>query len=702
MPGDTLEADALLLKLKTWFRADRDHSREWRKEAKEDFDFFSGEQWSAEDKEKLKSELRPIITFNRAQTIINSVSGQEMSSKNEVRYLPREEGDAKPNEILTEGARWFRDLAEADDEDSDAFQNAVICGMGWTDTTLDYDQEDDGLPKMDSVNPLEMVWDRGARKKNLIDAERVFRARKIALSKAKRLFPDATQSELNAGWADIDTDSAKPEVPDAPHNRYDGDGVEGPVNDDRQVTLVHAQWVEYEPFHTVIDWAGQQSEMDAGKFAIMSKRAKAANLPFYATKSERRVIKDAFIGSKVLQEGNALCKEHFRYQCITAYQDKNKGAFFGLMKSMKDPQRWANRWLLQIHDIMNSQAKGGVLIEKDATDDMKEFEKTWSRPDKPTYVPRGFLGQYPKVVPKPVGAMPPVLFQLLEFALSSVRDTTGISQETLGMREADQPASLEYQRRQAGMLILQPLLKNLKRYIREQGKVMLYLIQKYLSDGRLVRIVGEQGAQYVKLALQADVKYDIIVDDAPTSPNQKEQVWSMVGERFWELPPSIQTVLLEYSPFPTSVVEKVKEAAKQEQASSAEIQQQMLMLEAKLKEVEIQLKGAQAGKTQAETQQIMSETGPDPQAQHQHDMHKLQTESALKAADQQATHGLKRESIYINAGLQREKQAQDGQLGMTKIMADTRTKQRANEMNAAVAAQKAKMQSKAKPAGRAA
>jgi hypothetical protein len=112
--------------------------------------------------------------------------------------------------------------------------------------------------------------------------------------------------------------------------------------------------------------------------------------------------------------------------------------------------------------------------------------------------------------------MPAGFFQMMEFAIQSVRDVTGVSVELLGMREATQAASLEQQRKQAGMTIIAPLFDNLKRYRRDHGKLMLYIIQKVIISTpragwpRLVRIVGEGGAKYVPLALKADAKYDIV------------------------------------------------------------------------------------------------------------------------------------------------------------------------------------------------
>jgi hypothetical protein len=100
-PGDDTSK---LAEYKAWFRADREHSASWRKQAKEDFDFLAGEQWSEQDKATLKEQLRPIITFNRTNPIINAISGMEIQNRQEVKYFPREFGDAAADEVLTSAA----------------------------------------------------------------------------------------------------------------------------------------------------------------------------------------------------------------------------------------------------------------------------------------------------------------------------------------------------------------------------------------------------------------------------------------------------------------------------------------------------------------------------------------------------------------------------------------------------------------------
>ena len=91
------DAYALFSKLKRIVKADYNSKGQvnWRREAREDFDFDAGEQLNEDDKAILQDAKRPIVIFNRVGTTVDSVSGQEVGNRQKVQFLPRRQGVVK-------------------------------------------------------------------------------------------------------------------------------------------------------------------------------------------------------------------------------------------------------------------------------------------------------------------------------------------------------------------------------------------------------------------------------------------------------------------------------------------------------------------------------------------------------------------------------------------------------------------------------
>ncbi len=214
-------------------------------------------------------------------------------------------------------------------------------------------------------------------------------------------------------------------------------------------------------------------------------------------------------------------------------------------------------------------------------DDDAQFEKSWAKSEDVTYVKNGALGQYPKLQPKPVAQFPSGFFTLFQESKEAINQVTGLSPEFIGTREVDQAGVLEYQRRQSSLNLLASLFNSLRRYRKRQGNVMLYLIQNYLSDGRLIRIVGKGKAQYLPLTKPevSNIEYDIIVDDAPTSPNEKQRTWEIMQPmlplifdqiKSGLVPPTIILDILAYSPLPASMIDALRKSAEEMAAQAAQ------------------------------------------------------------------------------------------------------------------------------------
>ena len=595
--------EGLLKRVKDNFKLSADHSRKWRQETREDYDFVAGEQWSEEDKQKLREQLRPEITFNRTGAVVDAVIGQEINNRQEVRYIPREVGDSGVNEVLTGAGSWVRDECDAEDEETDAFLDTVICGMGWTETHLDYEEDLDGQIKIDRVDPLEMFWDPDAKKQNLADARWLMRVKEISVEDMKALWPDKYSEVVERGPWDRPTDEDMGIETNA--NEPDEYAHQDPIewaHRRRKGTrrVVEFQWWEREPVYRIAHegglhflnepkWQRAKEVMEARAIQVIdaSKRTQTQLITqdtvFYF-KQQRRKYRRAFIsGATILERTDCPCDTRFTYQAVTGKRNRNSNTWYGIVRGMKDPQRWANKWLSQTMNIINTNSKGGVMVEDGAVDNPREFETKWARSDGVVHVSQGAISKG-MIQEKPGVQYPAGLDRLMEFAVSSIYQVPGINLEMLGLADRTQPGVLEYQRRESGLNILAGMFNALRRYRKNQGRVLLFFIMSYISDGRLIRIVGPKGARYVPLLKQdGAATYDIIVDEAASSPNQKERTFQILMQMLptlakmgLPLPPE----LLDYSPLPESLAQKWKEQLQgqgnqQMQAHLQKIQEQL-------------------------------------------------------------------------------------------------------------------------------
>ncbi len=578
---ETLENQALFKKLVGWYQDDIAHVEKWRKNAQEDFDFYNGRQWNEQDLAVLHEQNRPVMTFNRIAPLINAVIGAERNNKRQVQFIPRQEGAAFANQILTGAAEWFRDEADGEYEDSDAFQDAIICGMGWTDTRLDYEEDPQGKPIIARLDPMKMVWDASAVKPNLIDAQRLWYIDEKPLAVAEEMFPNVHWSDLNADWVKHQSflHSTSNGMTQSYQTERGYQGEEGGTYQrPKMVTLVECRWFEREVVYKVLEpQSGKFIDYSEQDFQNLSKTFPHVQ----ATRLNRKIVKRAFLGRKLLDAPDKplVPNNQLGWECITGTFDKLSRQFYGIVRPTKDPQRWANKYFSQVMHLLNSQSKGGIMAERDAFDDDRQAVESWARADSITWLKSGAVSGG-RIQPKPMAQFPQGFFQLFNEAKSALEQVTGLSSEFIGTRAVNQPGVLEQQRRQSSLNLLASFFDGLRRYRQRQGKIILYLIQNYLSDGRLVRIAGDENAQYVPLTREmvTSLEYDIVVDDAPTSLNEKERTFALIMQLLPLMQnfatPEIMLDLLRYSPLPASLIHKIaikaQNSFQEEQNASAQ------------------------------------------------------------------------------------------------------------------------------------
>jgi Phage P22-like portal protein len=595
-PGE--DEEDLLDELYDNLKEASDDGAEFREEAEVSFGMRDGMgQWDQDDLDLMNEQERPVVTFNRIAPIVDVVTGMELQNRQEVRYVPRRVGTARVSDDLTAASNWVKDTCSADEEESEAFRDMVTCGMGWTETTLDYTKNPDGEITIERIDPMEMRWDPSSKKKNLSDANYVMRIWDVTEDWVKDQWPDKAD-EIENMQAMNATDSISVTMGPEPGDDWktpDGVGVKP---EEGMMRIVDYQRRKLETFWRVKDpQTGKLVSVSEGQWAKIKKNAERIGLPLKAIKQKKYHYYRAYaVGRVLLEDKECPDPSSFTYKPMTGRRDRNEGRWYGLVRGAQDPQRWANKWLAQTMWIFNNSAKGGAIVEKDAVDNIRAFEETYPDPSVVTVVKPGGAA---KITPKVSAPFPAQLNNLMEFAISSIRDVTGVSVELLGMANREQPLGLEMQRKQAGVTILAAFFDAIKMYRREQGKLMLYLIQNYISDGRLIRVLGQGEMKYLPLLRDPEIiDYDIIVDDAPNSVNMKERTWAVLQQLIPMLQPlgvPLTEEMLDYLPLPDSLVM----AWKQKMAPTPEQQQQK----------QLQMAGAEANvqKVQADAAKSMAE-----------------------------------------------------------------------------------------------
>jgi len=604
---EEMDDGARFEQFKKWFRRSRDHYNKWFTEARECYDFVAGRQWDEQDIAQMKLQNRPVIVFNRTASVVDSIAGLEVSNRQEVRFIPRQLGASGVNELLTDAGKWCRDECNAEDEESDAFVDFFITGTATTESRIDYDEDPDGKFILERVDPMEFLWDATARARNFTDMRHCFRRRQVDVRAALEMFPEEDITEIDAVWArDIEGDVSDP------HNRteaqfYRNDQSPDIDKTDAKVTLVEVQWWELQDMYRVADpITGRIVTVSGEDFAKLDERAKKLNIRLIGAPMKTRKYYRAMLGSKILKMWDGPAEGGFTWKFMTGKRDRNHGYWYGLVRAMLDPQRWANKWLAQVMHIINANAKGGVFAEEDAFANPQEAQEEYSATDSITFVTQGALsGANPKIKDKGMAQFPVGIDHLMQFAISSIRDVSGVNIELLGMANRDQPGVIEHQRKQAGMTILAGMFDSLRQYRKEHGKLMLYYITNFLADGRLIRIGGDDDGQYVPLVHKPGlVQYDVIVDDQPTSTNSKEQAWFTLTQMMpfltrLQLPPNVMLEILKYSPLPSSFVADVRKALMTAQANPPPPDPKVIESQNKVKVAQIE---AQADTVRAQSE----------------------------------------------------------------------------------------------------
>lgn len=554
------------------------HSADWRSEARELYDLQAGHQWSPEDIAKIEEKYQgayPTTTFNLTNKYVDAVTGLQINNRQEIRYYPREEGDAGVDEFATGTVKWNRDQCEAEDEETDTFTDVFLTGMGWVEHFFS-DEEDPDAPYIgqERRDPIEMKWDPMARRRNLSDRRYQIRTKPMTAEEYEERFGEDADIGPGASGAGMTSPQRIP----IPHD-YGKSGAAGssmPSTIDVQDYQFCRNVTAYNVTATFPEQGELKQLFSKSEWGEIKQALDRSATPYTVERITTKAYYRAWIcGDRIMGKIKQL-KCGYTYECITGKRDRNTNTWYGIGRVIKDPQLWVNKFFASILYTISVNAKGGLLAEEEAFEDQAKAEQSWANPAAITYTAPGALAGG-KIQPKPPAPYPQGMDRLMEFTLQLLPLTSGMNPELMGLADRQQPGVLEAQRKQAAMAILAWVFDAMRLYYKRSGKLMLSMIREYLPEGMLIRISGQQGTKYVRLMKDRLVgKYDLIVDEAPTSVNMRERVWVILQQI---IPMALQVGLpvpqevLDYAPIPADLAQKWKQKLQPTAEQQAEQQQ---------------------------------------------------------------------------------------------------------------------------------
>lgn len=567
------------------------------KNAQECHSFFAGDVMYYNSDIQEKGSNREVI-FNKVKPYVETVVGTMIQIRRKPDYSARimdNQAMQAYSEYMNCLSDWARKGANIDQVETQQDREMLITGYGATDTNVGYENDPNGKVVAECLRFDDVFWDSMAQSSNLLDARWVRRRKPFTKDEAEERFKDTPIDEFEAYTG---MESASQYYPDG--GEYDKIQPGG-VTELDLVEVNYYQWWDLQPYWRCANPASkiednyQRDEFMAMLSAIQESRYEASDADAQedlfsynpddeyltltpqqygdvkrlceeygikpdAIPQKKKCYYTALLTSKVvLRKFKSPNQEGFTIKFKTANYDPVSRLWYGMVQSLRNPAEYANKAMTEMLKIIAATSKAGVMYEEDAVEDPARFEQQYATTQAAIKVAAGALSGN-KIMPKGQPAMNSGYDAILAYANSSMSEVSGISKEFMGTAQNKQVAALlESQRINQVLATLATYFDSIALYQLEHARMMITFLRMLAqnSEGRLIRLVGQDGAQkYTQMSEQNIVdEYDIDISESPTTPAQKEQTTQIMidfATNMQQMGQNMWPVVVKYLPIKAS------------------------------------------------------------------------------------------------------------------------------------------------------
>lgn len=611
----------------------------WRaNEIRDNYGLYEGSQWLQEDYSRQIANNAPTRTINRIQTILDAIAGFEIQNRSEIKTVPRILSEEQQNytDLANDGIKWIEDTSRYGIMKSLAFTDMMISGLGFVDVSIAYDQNNDyGKVRCERIFPYFMMWDVTTRNKNLEEANWICRAKIIDREELAAYMKGMTPDDMDAVDAEF------------------GCSVDARFLDFFDTVMVtkslgviyNYQWREkvnyYQLENPLKGYEGDPNDPHTMQIVDLAKllKEKYGCNPYYdaiipVEKDELKEVKDLFamlgfekltsikrkkfkyyradiVGFKVINKSENYSQNGFSIQTMTGKYDEIRQCYYGLVRSMKEPQRLLNQVVSDYEQFLRTIPKGGVNIEADAVPNLEGFRDTYLKASQITIFSPGALSSG-KVIPKVAPPIPEGMLEMIELSNRFLMDVVGVTPDFMGMADSKlMTAQLNSQLVRQGLMVLAPYFDAVREFTKHSGLLFIDCLRILVdnAEGQLIGHITPEGKRVSIPLLNENLadQYDIVIEDVPMTPDQRQETFEKLLQLSSVLmqgpnPVNIMPIVMEYAPLDAEQLGAVKTMMQPPPPQEPDPLQTAML------QSETEARSAQAEKNRAETMKINIET----------------------------------------------------------------------------------------------
>jgi len=541
-------------------------------EADTDTRFEAGDQtlWN-ELYGNLPATRRRQFNFNRIRRVINMINGYQRKNRKSIIVTPVENGDMETADQFTKIFMWLNQRESILETVSEAFHGALVSGMNLLQVWIDYRNDPiSGDIKVDNCSYNSFLIDPFFRKKDLSDCNGLWKRTFVTKREAISLLPEREEEILGLPVNDS-RDGKFQFMPES----YD-------FSKSNFLTYDEFYYRDYRTQRMLIDpQSGESFEWQSDDEKL--KRFLSFYPQIQVVESEVPTVKLAIVvQGRVLYDGaNPLGIDTYPFVPVLGYYAPQLPYFpwrvQGVVRGLRDAQYLYNRRRIIELDILESQIASGWKYKENALVDPKDVF-LFGQGRGLALKEEANMTDVEQIQPPQV---PPSMIQLSELLAKEIQEVSGVNEELLGSAVDDKAGILSMLRQGAGLTTLQILFDQLDSSQKQLGKILLQLVQKNFTLGKVKRIIEEEPTRQFKDNLFG--QYDAAIEEGLNTTTQRQMQFA-------------QLLQLREAGVPVSTNDLLEAATIQNKKKILEnaLRQEQQQQEAAQKQAELQLKEVEA------------------------------------------------------------------------------------------------------------